>query len=91
MTTRAVPVRLAGVSNIAGMATTPDGQGYWLIGSDGTRYPHGDATSEGTTANTYANPITRIVANPNGGYYMWTAHGNVYNSTDASLEHWAGH
>jgi RHS repeat-associated protein len=73
------------VTNIVGMAVTPTGKGYWLVGSDGTRYPHGDAETVGTASPPpYANPIKGIVANPLGGYYLYTAHGNVYNSTDAT-------
>jgi RHS repeat-associated protein len=74
------------ITNIAGMAVTPTGKGYWLVGSDGTRYPHGDASTIGTAVGPpYANPIIGIVANPLGGYYQYTAHGNVYNSTDATF------
>jgi RHS repeat-associated protein len=72
------------VSNIAGMAVTPTGKGYWLVGSDGKRYPHGDAENVGTVSTSYAHPIIGMVANPTGGYYLYTAHGNVYNSADAT-------
>ena len=38
-------------SIIVAMAATPDGKGYWLVGSDGSVYPFGDAQSYGSTAN----------------------------------------
>jgi RHS repeat-associated protein len=70
------------ITTIVGMAVTPDGKGYWLVGSDGTRYLHGDATDPGTTVTSYAHPIAGIVATPNGGYYLYTGHGDVYASTN---------
>lgn len=51
------------VVNITGMAATPDGQGYWLAGSDGSIYDFGDATASGSF--TPQNPVVGIVANPN--------------------------
>lgn len=51
------------VTNISGMAATPDGQGYWLAGATGTIYDYGDATAVGPF--TPQNPVIGIVANPN--------------------------
>jgi hypothetical protein len=31
------------VGDIAGLALTPDGHGYWMVGSDATVYAFGDA------------------------------------------------
>ena len=36
------------VNNIAGIASTPDGQGYYVVGADGAVYAFGDATSHGS-------------------------------------------
>jgi hypothetical protein len=33
---------------IVGMAPTPDGKGYWLVGSDGGIFTFGDATFDGS-------------------------------------------
>jgi hypothetical protein len=51
------------VTNIAGIAATPDGQGYWLAGSDGSINNFGDATASGSFSP--QNPLIGIVANPN--------------------------
>ncbi|MGH9030425.1 MAG: hypothetical protein ACRDV4_12525 [Acidimicrobiales bacterium] len=40
---RSVPGLKINVSNIVGIATTPDGGGYWLVGSDGGVFSFGDA------------------------------------------------
>ena len=37
------------------MATTPDGLGYWLVGSDGAIYNYGDAVSYGSLRGTHLN------------------------------------
>ena len=36
------------MSNIVAMAATPDGMGYWLVGSDGGLFSFGDATYFGS-------------------------------------------
>ena len=36
------------MSNIVSVVPTPDGKGYWLIGSDGGVFAFGDATSQGS-------------------------------------------
>ena len=36
---------------IVGMATTPDGGGYWLVASDGGVFTFGDAGFYGSTGN----------------------------------------
>ena len=43
---------LAGVkldAPVVGMASTPSGQGYWMVGADGGIFPFGDAGSYGST------------------------------------------
>ncbi len=34
---------------VVGIAPTPDGGGYWLVGSDGGIFNYGDAQYEGST------------------------------------------
>ena len=36
------------MSGIVSIVPTPDGGGYWLIGSDGGVFAFGDATSQGS-------------------------------------------
>jgi len=43
---------------IVGMATTPSGQGYWLVASDGGIFSYGDASFLGSTgALTLNKPV----------------------------------
>jgi hypothetical protein len=70
------------ISNGAGLAITPDGLGYWLVTATGTVYAYGDATT-GTSVPSPACPITGAVGNPTGGYYAYTACGNIYNEAGA--------
>ena len=55
-----------------GIAATPDGNGYWLVASDGGVFAYGDATFHGSTGNLTLNKsIVGIVVtpprDPNGG------------------------
>jgi hypothetical protein len=70
---------------IIGMASTPDGRGYWLAGSDGSVFAFGDATYFGGLANrTLRRPIVGIEATPDGqGYWLVGAHGAVSRFGDA--------
>jgi len=36
------------VNDISGIASTPDGQGYYVVGADGSVYAFGDAVSQGS-------------------------------------------
>ena len=55
---------------IVGMAATPDGGGYWLVGSDGGIFAYGDAPFEGSPGGTPLNkPIVGMAATPDGGGY----------------------
>ena len=36
------------MNNITGIASTPDGKGYYLVGANGAVYAFGDATSFGS-------------------------------------------
>jgi len=65
------------VASVTGMSPTPDGLGYWLVDSAGKVFPHGDAAS--FRAVTPERPVIGIVGAPGGGYWLFTAHGNVYN------------
>jgi hypothetical protein len=60
-----VPGSEAGnITNGAGLASTSDGGGYWLVTSAGAVYAYGDATSG--TSVTSANTISGAAGNPSG-------------------------
>jgi hypothetical protein len=40
---------------IVGMAATPDGGGYWFVGTDGGIFSYGDAPFYGSTGATHLN------------------------------------
>jgi hypothetical protein len=67
------------------IAATPDGQGYWLVDSDGAVSTHGDAVSYGSMAGKpLASPINHIAATPDGrGYWLVAGDGGVFAFGDA--------
>jgi SpoIID/LytB domain protein len=72
---------------IVGMAATPDGKGYWMVGSNGAMVSYGDATSYGDTgALTLNKPIVGMAATPDGkGYWLVTSDGGIFSFGDASF------
>jgi hypothetical protein len=68
------------VSDIVGLAPTADGRGYWLIDAAGHVYAYGDAATH--PAIRPAHPVIGIATVP-GGYLLYTAYGNIYNSAGA--------
>ncbi len=72
-TERDAPVPTDLRAAVVGMAATPDGGGYWLVGADGGVFSFGDANFYGSATNTHpAAPIVGIAATPDGGGY-WLA------------------
>jgi hypothetical protein len=63
---------------IVGMAATPDGGGYWLVGTSGQIWRFGDAARLGWKP--HSQPVAGIVADPRGGYWLFTASGSVYHA-----------
>ena len=52
---------------IVGMAATPDGQGYWLVATDGGVFSYGDAKFYGSTGAIHLNqPIVNMESTPDG-------------------------
>ena len=50
------------------MAATPDGQGYWLVASDGGIFNYGDAAFYGSTGGTPINkPIVGMALSGTSG------------------------
>lgn len=63
---------------IVGMAVDPAATGYWLAGQGGSVYPYGSATAKPPIR--VAHLVHGIVAARGGGYWLYTAEGNVYAS-----------
>jgi Peptidase A4 family/Putative Ig domain len=83
-------VRASGVdpnSDMAGQldAATPDGQGYWLVASDGGIFTFGDAGYFGSTGGIRLNrPIVGMAATPDGqGYWLVASDGGIFSFGDA--------
>jgi hypothetical protein len=59
-------------NSVAGMARTPDGAGYWMVGTDGSVYKFGDAPDFGSTAaTTPMAPVASLTPTPDGqGYWL---------------------
>ena len=56
------------------MASSPTGNGYWFVASDGGIFAFGDAKFYGSTgAIKLAKPITAMAATPSGKGYWFTA------------------
>jgi hypothetical protein len=72
---------------IVGMAVTPDGRGYWLVGQDGGVFTYGDARfygSLGGVAHTSAHDVIGLVPTKDGkGYWLCDASGIVTAFGDA--------
>ena len=78
-------IRLA--KPIIGMAATPDGQGYWLVASDGGVFTYGDAQFYGSTGAILLNhPIVGMAATPDGqGYWLVASDGGIFTYGDAQF------
>ncbi len=70
-----------------GIASTPDGGGYWVAWSDGFVIPHGNAGSFGDASNlNLTAPITHVVATPDGGgYWLVAGDGGTFAYGDAGF------
>ena len=77
---------------IVGMAATPDGGGYWLVGADGGVFAYGDARFYGSAGSLHLNePIVGMAATADGGgYWLVGADGGVYAYGDAQFYGSAG-
>jgi len=74
-------------ADIAGLASTPDGKGYWIVESDGTVWTFGDAANfppVQTITTSCPGGIDGAATDPAGGFYAFTDCGNVYNEAGAS-------
>ena len=72
---------------VVGMAGTPDGNGYWLVASDGGIFNYGDATFYGSTGGMHLNkPIVGMASTNDGkGYWLVASDGGIFSYGDADL------
>jgi hypothetical protein len=72
---------------IVGMAPTPDGGGYWMVGGDGGVFASGDAGFYGSTGNLVLNkPVVGMAATPDGkGYWFVASDGGIFSYGDAQF------
>ncbi len=77
---------------VVGMASTPDGGGYWMVGSDGGVFTYGDAGFYGSAGGLRLNaPVVGIASTPDGrGYWMVGSDGGVFTYGDAGFYGSAG-
>jgi len=70
---------------VPGSAGTPDGRGYWLVGSDGGVFAFGDATFYGALGSSKLSaPVVGLTPTPDGrGYWLVGRDGGVFAFGDA--------
>ena len=68
-----------------GIASTPDGQGYWIVSADGGVYSFGTASFYGSMGGSnLAAPVVGIASTPDGrGYWLVAADGGLFAFGDA--------
>ena len=59
----------AHVTNIDGIAASPDGRGYWLVGKNGSVYHFGDAASHGSLAGGKSPPDIVVIASSPDAFF----------------------
>jgi hypothetical protein len=72
---------------VTGMASTPDGGGYWLVDAQGAVSSHGSAVGYGSMSGQHLNaPVNHIVSTPDGkGYWLVGADGGIFAFGDAGF------
>jgi cell wall-associated NlpC family hydrolase len=75
------------VQPVVGLASTPDGSGYWLADATGGVSAHGSAVNYGSLAGHPLNaPIAHIVSTPDGhGYWLVASDGGIFSYGDATF------
>jgi Putative peptidoglycan binding domain/L,D-transpeptidase catalytic domain len=70
-----------------GMAPTHDGQGYWIVASDGGIFNYGNASFLGSAGGIKLNkPIVGMAATPDGGgYWLVASDGGIFAYGDAQF------
>ena len=70
-----------------GMAATPNGGGYDIVGSDGGIFTFGNAAFYGSTGSEHLNrPMVGMAATPDGrGYWLVASDGGIFTFGDAAF------
>ena len=70
---------------VVGMAATPNGEGYWLVASDGGIFSFGNAGYHGSMGAKHLNaPVVGMAATPNGeGYWLVASDGGIFSFGNA--------
>ncbi len=73
---------------VVGMASTPTGNGYWLVASDGGIFSFGDAHFFGSTGAMHLNaPVVGMARDgTGGGYWLAGADGGVFTFGNAHFQ-----
>jgi len=81
------PVAAALDAPAVGIASTPDGQGYWLVGADGGVFAFGTAAFYGSMGGKHlVDPIVGIASTPDGhGYWLVASDGGLFAFGDAGF------
>ncbi len=72
---------------VVGMATTPDGGGYWLAAQDGGIFSFGDARFYGSMGGSPLNrPVVGMASTRTGhGYWLVASDGGIFSFGDAQF------
>ncbi len=72
---------------IIGSAALPNGNGYWLLGSDGGVFAFGQAQFYGSTGSMHLNdPVVGMASTPDGGgYWLVASDGGIFSYGDAQF------
>jgi hypothetical protein len=66
------------------MASTPDGQGYWLVASDGGIFTFGDAPFDGSLGAASTNVLGIVISPSTAGYTLVALNGTASVFTSAA-------
>ena len=73
-------------ARFVGIASTPDGKGYWLVTSTGQILNFGDASQPGALTGGSVNNIVSIVSTSDGsGYWLVASDGGIFAFGDAAF------
>jgi hypothetical protein len=71
------------------MTSTPSGNGYTMVASDGGIFTFGDATFEGSLGGTpLARPVVAMANSPNGGGYWFSDTNGAVTSEGPKANYW---
>jgi hypothetical protein len=71
---------------LVGIASTPDGNGYWTTTASGQVQTAGDAANFGSVTTALRAPIVGIASTPDGnGYWLVASDGGVFTFGDAQF------